>query len=56
MGWLVAPVEFLSTGHSSSLVFSQLMDVDGFPSFQCLCPAPPLMCVHQELPPGSDSR
>lgn len=41
MGWLVAPVEFLSTGHSSSLVFFQLMDVDGFPSFQCLCPAPP---------------
>lgn len=50
MGGLMAPVEFLSMGHSSSLVFSQLMEADGFLSFQYRCPAPNV------CPPGAPSR
>ena len=49
-GGLKAPAEFLSMGHSSSLVFSQLLEADGFLFFQCCCPAPNV-CL-----PGAPSR
>lgn len=51
---LVAPVEFLRMDRSSSLKLSQLMEVGGFLSFSAA--ALPLMCVHQECPPGRNSQ
>lgn len=51
----MAPVEFLSTGHSSSLVFARLMEVGDSLSFQGHSPAPKL-CVHQEYTPSSESQ
>lgn len=53
-GGLMAPVEFLSMDHSSSLMLSQLMEVGGFLSFSAT--ALPLMWVHQECPPGRYSQ
>lgn len=51
----MAPVEFLSMGHSSSLVFAHIVEVDGFLSLQGHGPVP--MCL-PEVPsrqrtPGS---
>lgn len=45
----MAPVEFLSMGHSSSLVFAHLVEVDGFLSLQGHGPVPNSVSIRNAL-------